>query len=132
MMAFLLDIITFLQISFGLTITTLQLSTLINPDGTDTVIGVLIALLFPMIGFFMAPIYPTLCSSVLSSQPENLQSAMAGLIIIFSALGGTIGSKVISEIFAQFGGITAFYFVLIPIIFLVLIIPPYAKLHGNK
>ncbi|WP_232500759.1 transporter, partial [Francisella tularensis] len=104
----------------------------INPDGTDTVIGVLIALLFPMIGFFMAKIYPTLCSSVLSSQPENLQSAMAGLIIIFSALGGTIGSKVISEIFAQFGGITAFYFVLIPIIFLVLIIPPYAKLHGNK
>ncbi|AFJ43392.1 hypothetical protein [Francisella orientalis] len=50
--------------------------------------AIIIALLFPMIGFFMAPIYPTLCSSILSSQPENLQSAMAGLIIIFSALGG--------------------------------------------
>ncbi|MDE4992730.1 transporter, partial [Francisella tularensis subsp. holarctica] len=62
----------------------------------------------------MAKIYTTLSSSVLSSQPENLQSDMAGLIIIFSALGGTIGSKEISEIFAQFGVITAYYFVLIP------------------
>lgn len=80
----------------------------------------------------MAPIYPTLCSSILSSQPENLQSAMAGLIIIFSALGGTIGSRIISEIFAHFGGVTAFYCVLIPIALLVLLIPPYAKLHRNK
>ena len=75
-----------------------------------------------MIGFFMAPIYPTLCLSVLSSQPENLQSAMAGLIIIFSALGGTIGFRVISKIFVHFEGVIAL---------LVLLIPPYAKLHGK-
>ncbi|WP_245806524.1 transporter [Francisella halioticida] len=85
-----------------LIIFTLQLSKLIDPKETDTLIAMVIALLFPMIGFFIAPIYPTLCSSVLSSQPENLQSAMAGLIIIFSALGGTIGSRIISEIFAHF------------------------------
>ncbi|WP_150466928.1 MFS transporter [Francisella sp. SYW-9] len=111
---------------------TLQLSKLINPKETDTLIAIVISLLFPMIGFFMAPIYPTLCSSILSSQPEKLQSAMAGLIIIFSALGGTIGSRIISEIFAHFGGVTAFYCVLIPIALLVLLIPPYAKLHRNK
>lgn len=72
---------------------TLQLSKLINPKETDTLIAIVISLLFPMIGFFMAPIYPTLCSSILSSQPEKLQSAMAGLIIIFSALGGTYWLK---------------------------------------
>ena len=92
-------------------------------------IAILIALLFPMISFFMAPIYPTLCSSVLNSQPENLQSAMAGLIIIFSALGGTIRSRVIREIFVHFGGIIAFYCVFIPIALLVLLIPQYEKLH---
>lgn len=115
-----------------LIISTLQLSRLITPTQTDSSIAIIIALLFPMIGFFMAPIYPTLCSSVLSSQPENLQSAMTGLIIIFSALGGTIGSRIISEIFAHFGGVTAFYSVLIPITILVLLILPYAKIHGNK
>ncbi|AEI35926.1 MFS transporter [Francisella salina] len=115
-----------------LVISTLQLSKLIDTNQTDSYLAVVIALLFPMIGFFMAPIYPTLCSSILSSQPENLQSAMAGLIIIFSALGGTIGSRIISEIFAHFGGVTAFYCVLIPIALLVLLIPPYAKLHRNK
>ncbi|AIT10087.1 fucose permease [Candidatus Francisella endociliophora] len=115
-----------------LIIFTLQLSKLIDPEQSDTLIAIVVAMIFPMIGFFMAPIYPTLCSSVLSSQPEHLQSAMAGLIIIFSALGGTIGSRIISEIFAHFGGVTAFYCVLIPIALLVLLIPPYAKLHGNK
>ncbi|GMN89591.1 MFS transporter [Francisella sciaenopsi] len=115
-----------------LIVSTLQLSKLINPNQTDSSMAIIVALLFPMIGFFMAPIYPTLCSSILSSQPENLQSAMAGLIIIFSALGGTIGSRIISEIFAHFGGVTAFYCVLIPIALLVLLIPPYAKLHRNK
>ncbi|MEY8872061.1 sugar MFS transporter [Francisella philomiragia] len=70
-----------------LIVSTLQLSKLIDTNQTDSYLAVVIALLFPMIGFFMAPIYPTLCSSILSSQPEYLQSAMAGLIIIFSALG---------------------------------------------
>lgn len=115
-----------------LIIFTLQLSKLIDPEQADTTVAIIVAMIFPMIGFFMAPIYPTLCSSILSSQPENLQSAMAGLIIIFSALGGTIGSRIISEIFAHFGGVTAFYCVLIPIALLVLLIPPYAKLHRNK
>jgi len=115
-----------------LIIFTLQLSKFIDPEQTDTAIAIIVAMIFPMIGFFMAPIYPTLCSSILSSQPENLQSAMAGLIIIFSALGGTIGSRIISEIFAHFGGTTAFYRVLIPIVLLVLLIPPYAKLQHNS
>lgn len=96
-----------------LIISTLQLSKLINPDESGSIIAMLMALLFPMIGFFMAPIYLTLCLSVLSSQPENLQNAMAGLFIIFSALGDTIGSRVISEIFVHFEGVIVLYCVLI-------------------
>jgi MFS-type transporter involved in bile tolerance (Atg22 family) len=40
---------------------------------------------------------------------------MAGLIVVFSALGGTTGSIVTGNLFEAFGGRTAFYFSLIPI-----------------
>jgi hypothetical protein len=40
---------------------------------------------------------------------------MSGLIVIFSALGGTTGSIITGNIFEAFGGQTAFYFSLVPI-----------------
>jgi FHS family glucose/mannose:H+ symporter-like MFS transporter len=115
-----------------LIVCTLQLSQLVPDTDKNSATGIGVALLFPLIGFFMGPVYPTLCSSILSSQPANMQSAMAGLIIISSALGGTIGSRIVSQLFTHLGGITAFYCVLIPIALLILLIPPYAKLHENR
>ncbi len=69
---------------------------------------------FPLVGLFIAPIYPMLNSVVLSALPKKLHSPMSGLIIIFSALGGTIGSRLIGYLFKQVGGATAFYYTLIP------------------
>jgi predicted MFS family arabinose efflux permease len=40
---------------------------------------------------------------------------MSGLIVIFSALGGTTGSIITGNIFESYGGQTAFYFSLVPI-----------------
>ncbi|MBL7875714.1 MAG: MFS transporter, partial [Cyclobacteriaceae bacterium] len=40
---------------------------------------------------------------------------MSGLIVIFSALGGTTGSIITGHIFESYGGETAFYFSLVPI-----------------
>jgi FHS family glucose/mannose:H+ symporter-like MFS transporter len=82
----------------------------------------LAAYLFPLIGLFMAPIYPLLNSLVLSSLPQRQQSSMTGLIIIFSALGGTTGSIITGTVFNHFSGHTAFYLALIPMacIFLLL------------
>ncbi|SFZ92754.1 Fucose permease [Flaviramulus basaltis] len=81
--------------------------------------------ILPLIGLFIAPIYPLLNSTVLSSLPKSLHSPMSGLIIIFSALGGTIGSRIVGELFESIGGASAFYFLLIPmgllIIFVLLI-----------
>jgi fucose permease len=81
--------------------------------------------ILPLIGLFIAPIYPLLNSSVLSSLPKKLHSPMSGLIIIFSALGGTLGSRIVGELFESIGGANAFYFLLIPmgllIVFVVLI-----------
>lgn len=74
----------------------------------------LAAFILPLIGFFMAPIYPAINSVILSSLPRERHAAMAGLIVVFSALGGTTGSFVTGRTFAAFGGQTAFYLSLIP------------------
>lgn len=75
----------------------------------------LAAYLFPLLGFFLAPIYPTLCSIVLSALPRHRHAAMIGLIVIFSALGGTIGSFLTGLLFQHVSGQGAFYFALVPI-----------------
>ncbi len=69
---------------------------------------------FPIVGLFIAPIYPLLNSVVLSALPKKLHSPMSGLIIIFSALGGTLGSRIIGYLFKNAGAENAFYYTLIP------------------
>lgn len=73
------------------------------------------AFIFPLIGFLLAPIYPAINSLILSSLPKPQHAPMSGLIVIFSALGGTTGSIITGNIFEAYGGQTAFYFSLVPI-----------------
>jgi fucose permease len=79
-----------------------------------------VAYLFPIMGIFLAPIYPAVNSVILSSLPKHMHSSMSGLIVVFSALGGTTGSIITGHVFDYFDGQTAFYFSLIPM-FLLLI-----------
>ncbi len=74
----------------------------------------LAALVLPLIGVFMAPVYPAINSAMLSALPREKHSAMTGLIVIFSALGGTTGSLITGFVFGHFDGQTAFYFSLLP------------------
>lgn len=74
------------------------------------------AFLLPMIGLFMAPIYPAINSVILSSLPKERHAAMAGLIVVFSALGGTTGSFITGQTFARLGGEAAFYLTLGPMV----------------
>lgn len=73
------------------------------------------AYVFPLIGLFMAPIYPTLCSVMLTSLPQERHAAMVGLMVIFSALGGTIGSFLTGFVFQHVSGQNAFYMTLVPL-----------------
>lgn len=82
----------------------------------------LAAYVFPLIGLFMAPIYPAINSVVLSSLPKSRHAAMTGLIVVFSALGGTTGSFITGQLFARIGGGTAFYLSLLPMAMLLLAI----------
>jgi len=78
----------------------------------------LVAWLLPLVGLFMAPIYPAINSVVLSALPSHQHASMTGLIVIFSALGGTLGSLVTGTLFDHFDGQTAFYFLLVPMLLL--------------
>ncbi len=75
----------------------------------------LAAWLLPCIGLFMAPIYPAINSVILSTLPQHKHAAMTGLIVFFSALGGTTGSMITGYVFSAFNGQAAFYLVLLPI-----------------
>jgi fucose permease len=82
--------------------------------GTTWLTAPFAAFLFPLIGLFMGPIYPVMCSTLLSALPKSDHAPMMGLIVVFSALGGTTGSFITGRIFAAFDGALAFYLLLAP------------------
>jgi len=79
-----------------------------------------IAYVFPLIGFFLAPIYPLINSFVLSATEKIFHSPMASLLVFFSAVGGTLGSRLVGYLFKNIGGHKAFYFSLVPMAILML------------
>ena len=95
------------------------------PDSVETITwfnAPFVVYLFPLLGVFLAPIYPTINSVVLSALPKYMQSSMSGLIVVFSALGGTTGSIITGHIFESYGGTNAFYFSLLPIALLCVVL----------
>lgn len=97
----------------------------LNTDGGSITLETIgsvpfLGFVLPLIGLFIAPIYPLLNSTVLSHLPKSLHSPMSGLIIIFSALGGTLGSRIVGTLFENIGGVNAFYFLVIPIVLLII------------
>jgi MFS transporter, FHS family, glucose/mannose:H+ symporter len=92
----------------------------------------LVAFIFPMIGLVIAPIYPAINSVILSSLPTRQHGIMSGLIVIFSALGGTTGSLITGYIFEHYGGQNAFYFSLIPMAILIVCLIFFNKLAEKR
>lgn len=92
----------------------------------------LIGFAFPLVGLFIAPIYPLLNSVVLSALPQKLHSSMTGLIVVFSALGGTLGSRIIGYLFKNEGPENAFYYTLIPMFLLFVSFFLLKKLTSNN
>ncbi len=89
------------------------------------------AFIFPLIGLLLAPIYPAVNSVILSTLPRKKHGLMSGLIIIFSALGGTTGSIITGHIFENYGGKTAFYFSLIPMTILIICLFLFKRLQNK-
>ena len=89
----------------------------------------LVAFAFPLIGVFLAPVYPAINSVILSNLPAHKHAAMSGLIVVFSALGGYTGSKITGYVFGAYGGQTGFYLSLIPISVLIILLFFFKKLQ---
>jgi len=87
------------------------------------------AYIFPLIGLLLAPVYPAINSVILSSLPKPKHGVMSGLIIIFSAIGGTTGSLLTGYIFDKYNGQTAFYFSLVPITILIVCLFVFKRLQ---
>ncbi|MBC6402512.1 MAG: MFS transporter [Hyphomonadaceae bacterium] len=90
------------------------------------------AFVFPLIGFFMGPVYPAINSVILSALPKAQHALMAGLIVVFSALGGTTGSYVTGIIFEYLGGTRAFYTSIIPMIGILVSITALKKMTARN
>ena len=91
----------------------------------------LAAFIFPLIGLLIAPVYPAVNSLILSTLPVKKHGLMSGLIIIFSALGGTTGSIITGHIFESYGGQKAFYFSLIPMAILIICLFIFKRLQNK-
>jgi FHS family glucose/mannose:H+ symporter-like MFS transporter len=86
------------------------------PDGVLARFGAVpvASLTLPAAGLFLAPIYPSITSAILSKLPKEHHSAMSGLLIVFSSIGGTSGALGAGHLF-QARGVSGFYFLLIPL-----------------
>jgi len=74
-----------------------------------------VSYLFPLIGLFLAPLYPLINSTILTSVDKSMHSSLAGILTFFSAVGGTVGSLLIGNLFDSLGGDRVFYLSLIPL-----------------
>ncbi|MGK2863611.1 MAG: MFS transporter [Chitinophagaceae bacterium] len=90
-----------------------------------------IAYVFPLIGFFLAPIYPLINSFVLSATEKMFHSPMASLLVFFSAIGGTLGSRLVGYLFKNIGGQKAFYFSLVPMAILLICLFFFFKIQNK-
>ena len=91
-----------------------------------------IGYVFPLIGLFLAPIYPLVNSFVLSSTEKIFHSPMASLLVFFSAIGGTLGSRLVGYLFKYIGGDKAFYFSLVPMSILLLCLYFFSRLQKKS
>ncbi|MBT8262990.1 MAG: MFS transporter [Bacteroidia bacterium] len=92
----------------------------------------LVSFLFPMIGLFLAPLYPLISSTVLSATEKMHHSALAGILTFVSALGGTSGSVIIGNLFDLLGGNKVFYLSLIPMTIILIALFVLNKITGKS
>lgn len=91
----------------------------------------LVVYIFPLMGIFLAPIYPAINSVILTSLPKHMHSSMSGLIVVFSALGGTTGSIITGYVFEHVDGQSAFYMSIIPMALLLASVYLFRRVRGG-
>jgi predicted MFS family arabinose efflux permease len=90
----------------------------------------ILVLLFPLVGIFLAPLYPLLNSKFLSHYSEKVIGRIVSAIILATSLGGSIGSISTSYLFQKNLGNYYLLFATIPLI-LILIFSSFLSLKKN-
>lgn len=77
--------------------------------------------IFPLIGLFLAPLYPVISSRMISNIHKKDINIFTSLIVIFSSLGSSFGSVMMSYLFQlEYGNYYAFFISLAVIVLFVL------------
>lgn len=105
---------------------------LVPDSAVDWSTAPIAAFVLPLIGFFLAPIYPAINSAILSALPKPDHAAMTGLLVVFSALGGTTGSYLTGQVFETFDGQTAFYLTIVPMGLLLVALGGFKRLGDGE
>lgn len=127
-------VLMLIYLGAALALTAIVLASTVNPVTTQYANwyeAPPLAFAFSVVGFFLGPIYPTICSIVLSKLEKIHHSSMTGLLIIFSALGGTSGSLIIGLVSQGLSVHNAFFFPMVPIVLLSLMLIPYKRLSDR-
>jgi MFS transporter, FHS family, glucose/mannose:H+ symporter len=74
-----------------------------------------VVFVFPLVGFFLGPIYPVINSAILSSLAVHRQGVLASLGVLFSACGSSLGTWLVGCLIEAYGGRAALSFTLLPI-----------------
>ena len=80
----------------------------------------ILVLLFPLVGIFLAPLYPLLNSRFLSHYSEKVIGRIVSIIILSTSLGGSIGSISTSYLFQKNLGNYYLLFATIPLILILI------------
>ncbi len=129
----LIVVIACLVLAAGLILITMPLANSVNGAVvTGWSDAPFVAYMFPLIGFLIAPIYPAINSTILSTLPKHQHASMSGLIVVFSALGGTTGSIITGTVFHHFGGQAAFYFSIVPITLLIIFLILFKRISAKN
>lgn len=78
------------------------------------------ALLLPLTGLFIGPLWPMIHSAALTLLPVERHGTLASLSVVFSSTSGAIATPLLGMVFAWYGGVVAFACLLVPIVMLAL------------
>lgn len=110
-----------MKIFFFCLITAIVLTSTAFLIGQDSEIKIKILMfVFPLVGIFTAPLYPMLNSKFLSKFSERRVGKMVSFIILFTSLGGSIGSMSTAYIFQKNLGNYYLLFATIPLILILI------------
>lgn len=126
----------FLNFSLGLALLLLFIPNIqagLGAQATSLFNAPVIAFGIPLLGVFIGPVYPTLMSCILESNPSYLHPVVMSLAMLVTPLSDSLSSKILGLMFGSLGGIKAFTLAtFIPMILLLILFYPFQRARLSR